>query len=99
MKKLSTVAALVALAATTGTAAADEAVEPIKVKAIAGEVIANTYDHTTRALRLEVRGAGATPHLIYVPDGAFTVTCDGASVVASGWAEVPCDGTLEVTPE
>ncbi len=66
---------------------------------IAGEVIANTYDHTTRALRLEVRGAGATPHLIYVPDGAYTTSCDGAAVSASGWAEVTCDGTLEVTPE
>jgi endoglycosylceramidase len=66
---------------------------------IAGEVIANAYDHTTRALRLEVRGAGATPHLIYVPDGAHAIACDGAPRDGgTGWVEVVCDGVLTVAP-
>jgi len=74
---------------------------------IAGEVIANTYDRDTGALRLEVRGAGATPHLVYVPERAaatFTVMCDGDAESptrddATGLVEVVCDGVLAVAPE
>ena len=73
---------------------------------IAGEVIGNRYDRTTGALALETRGAGRTPHVIYVPERAaatFTVRCDGAALTpardpATGLIEAPCAGTLTVAP-
>jgi hypothetical protein len=75
---------------------------------IAGEVVANDYDDTTGALRLEVR-PGTThgaPHAIYVPERAaatFQVTCDGAQMSAprdasTGQISVACDGVLAVAP-
>lgn len=73
---------------------------------IAGHVVANTYDHATGALHLEVDHAGATPHVVYVPERAaasYGVRCNGSSVAtdrdpATGLIEVPCDGSLDVTP-
>ena len=75
---------------------------------IAGEVVANTYDHTTGALHLEIaRGsAGGNAHAIYVPERAaasFAIACDGAAVTAArdattGLVDVACDGALDVTP-
>ncbi|HEY5949344.1 MAG TPA: hypothetical protein VIV40_27810, partial [Kofleriaceae bacterium] len=68
---------------------------------IAGDVIANEFDRTTRALRLETKSSAA--HSIYVPDANFTATCNGTAIVAerdpaTGLIEVPCDGTLLVAP-
>ncbi|MCA9673962.1 MAG: cellulase family glycosylhydrolase [Kofleriaceae bacterium] len=75
---------------------------------IAGEPVANLWDRTTGALRLEVT-PGSThgvPHEVYVPEAAaatYTVRCDGAAVTpardaATGLISLPCDGVLEVTP-
>ena len=73
---------------------------------IAGTVVANTYDHTTGALHLEVRGAGTTPHVVYIPGRAaatYRLLCNGAAVTAdrdpaTGLVEIPCDGSLDVSP-
>jgi endoglycosylceramidase len=75
---------------------------------IAGTVVANEYDHTTGALRLEVAhgSTGSTAHAIYIPErsaGTFAITCDGAALVAprdavTGLVAVPCDGVAAVTP-
>ncbi len=78
----------------------------VSARRIAGEVVENRWDRTSRALRLEVRGAGSTPHSIYVPEVAaetYTVQCDGAAVATTraaptGLIEVACDGVLDVTP-
>lgn len=75
---------------------------------IAGDVVANAYDYTTGALRLEVK-RGSThgvPHVIYVPErsaGSFALTCNGAALdatrdPATGLVSVACDGVLDVTP-
>jgi hypothetical protein len=72
---------------------------------IAGTVVANTYDHATGALHLEVRGA-TTPHVVYIPERAvatYSLLCNGAPTVAgrdpaTGLVEIPCDGSLDVTP-
>ena len=72
---------------------------------IAGEVVANLYDHERDALALETRGGGGVAHEIYVPErGATTygITCDGAAVTAdrdpaTGLVAVACDGVLEVS--
>jgi endoglycosylceramidase len=68
---------------------------------IAGEVIANEYDHVTRTLRLETKSSGV--HAIYVPAGSFTMTCGGTPLAAerdpaTGLVEVACDGALVVGP-
>jgi endoglycosylceramidase len=73
---------------------------------IAGDVVANDYDYTQDALRLEiVKGSTrGTAHSIYVPERAATtyaVTCDGASLAttrdaATGLVDVACDGVLVV---
>ena len=73
---------------------------------IAGQVVANTYDHATGALHLEVRGAGTTPHEIYIPERAATtasVRCNGKTAAttrdpATGLVAIACDGTLDVVP-
>ena len=75
---------------------------------IAGDVVANTYDHATGALRREVaRGStGGRAHAIYIPERAaatVALACDGAAVTAprdpaTGLVEVACDGALDVTP-
>lgn len=68
---------------------------------IAGEVVANEYDHTTRTLHLETRSSGA--HSIYVPAGSFTLACNGTTLAAerdpaTGLVEVACNGTLVAGP-
>ncbi len=61
---------------------------------IAGTVVANEYDATTRTLHLETHGGGQ--HSIYVPDGA-TVTCNGTAMAAgTGFVDLACDGALDV---
>jgi len=75
---------------------------------IAGDVVENRWDRTTRALRLEVaRGSTAgVPHVVYVPEASattFTVTCNDVAVTATrdaatGLIEVACDGVLAVSP-
>lgn len=75
---------------------------------IAGDVVANAYDYTTGALRLEVK-RGSThgvPSSIYIPERAaasYALTCNGAALdaardPATGLVSVACDGVLDVTP-
>ncbi len=64
---------------------------------IAGEVVANEYDHTTRTMTLETRSSGV--HAIYVPSETYTLTCNGAVMTgprdpATGLVEVACNGVL-----
>jgi len=69
----------------------------IHASRISGKVELNQYDRTTRALTLVTTGATA-PHVIYTP-GPTTVTCNRSPVeLATGFAEVTCDGALTVTP-
>ncbi len=78
----------------------------VSARRIAGEVIENRWDRTTRALRLEVEGAGDVPHEVYVPEDAaatFVARCDGETLAAArdaatGLISVVCDGVLEVEP-
>lgn len=68
---------------------------------IAGTVMANEYDYTTRALHLEAHGGGT--HSIYTPADGATFTCNGKTLsaardAATGLSEVACDGVLDVTP-
>ncbi len=75
---------------------------------IAGDVVTNSYDWTTDALRLEVKrgSTGGTPHAIYVPERAatsFAIACDGVAVgaarePATGLVSVACDGVTTVAP-
>ena len=63
---------------------------------IAGTVVANEYDYTTRALHLETHGGGT--HSIYIPAGD-SASCNGTALAATtGWVDVACDGMLDVTP-
>jgi endoglycosylceramidase len=72
---------------------------------IAGEVVANAYDRTTGALRLETRGA-TVPHEIYIPERAatsYTLRCGDTAIradrePATGLVSIACDGVLVVTP-
>ena len=62
---------------------------------IAGTVVANEYDYTTRALHLETHGGGT--HQIYIPAG-YSAACNGDALSAgTGWVDVACDGMLDVT--
>jgi endoglycosylceramidase len=68
---------------------------------IAGDVVANTYDHVTGSLHLETHGGGA--HDIYVPSASYTIACNGTAIsadrdAATGLVTVACDGMLDVTP-
>jgi endoglycosylceramidase len=75
---------------------------------IAGDVVANAYDHTTGALRLEIaRGTNngrATD--LYIPERSqtsFAVTCDDTAVAttrdpATGLVSLTCEGVIAVTP-
>ena len=68
---------------------------------IAGTVMANEYDRTTRTLRLETSSSGA--HSIYLPSDSFTLTCNGTALAAerdpaTGLVEVVCSGTLVAGP-
>ncbi|HEX5062696.1 MAG TPA: cellulase family glycosylhydrolase [Kofleriaceae bacterium] len=68
---------------------------------IAGEVVANEYDHVTRTLHLETHSSAA--HAIYVPAPGFTATCNGTQLSgerdpATGLVELACDGMLVVAP-
>lgn len=75
---------------------------------IAGDPVANEFDHVTGALRLEVRPGttGGRAHAIHVPEraaGSFSAACDGAPVTgardpATGLVPLACDGVLTVTP-
>jgi endoglycosylceramidase len=75
---------------------------------IAGDVVANDYDYTTGALRLEVKHGTThgTPHVIYVPERAaatFAVACNGTPLATArdaptGLVSVACDGVLVVQP-
>jgi endoglycosylceramidase len=75
---------------------------------IAGEVVANTYDHVSGSLHLEVKH-GSThglAHEIYIPEramGTFSAMCDGATLAparddATGLVSVACDGVLDIAP-
>jgi endoglycosylceramidase len=80
----------------------------LRAERIAGTVIENRWDRTTRALRLEIAPGSArgVPHVVYIPEAAaasFTATCDGAPLAAtrdaaSGTVELPCEGVLAVAP-
>lgn len=80
----------------------------LRAERIAGRVIENRWDRTTRALRLAVEpgSTGGVPHRVYVPEAAaasFAAACDGAPLAATrdpvtGTVEVVCDGVLTVTP-
>jgi endoglycosylceramidase len=80
----------------------------IRAERIAGRVIENRWDRTSRALALSIEAgsAGGVPHIIYVPEAAaatFTATCDGAPLTAprdaaTGRVELACDGALAVNP-
>jgi endoglycosylceramidase len=71
---------------------------------IAGDVVANEYDHATGALRLEIAhgSTGVLATSIYIPERAattFAVTCDDVAIDASrdpatGLVEVACDGVI-----
>jgi hypothetical protein len=75
---------------------------------IAGDVIANTYDHVVGSLHLEVaRGSvHGHAHEIYIPERAaatFSASCNGASLVpardaATGLVVILCDGVLDIAP-
>jgi endoglycosylceramidase len=63
---------------------------------IAGTVVSNEYDAAARTLHLVTHGGGV--HSIYVPDGD-SVTCNGAAMTAgTGFVDIACDGSLDVTP-
>jgi endoglycosylceramidase len=65
---------------------------------ISGEVVENTYDHTTRSLHLVTRGSNF-PHLVYTPGFPYTITCNGTPLSpVSGFINVRCDGALDVAP-
>jgi len=80
----------------------------VRAERLAGTVVENRWDRTTRALRLAIEpgSAAGVPHLVYIPEVAaatYTATCDGAPVTATraaatGVIEVLCDGVLVVTP-
>ncbi len=80
----------------------------VRAARIAGTVIENRWDRTTRALRLEIQPGSArgVPHEVYIPEASatsFTATCDGAPVTAprdaaTGSVSLLCDGVLAVTP-
>jgi hypothetical protein len=80
----------------------------IHASRIAGDVVANTYNHTTGALELEVK-RGTThglEHTIYIPERAastYSVTCDGTALgttrnADTGLIAPSCDGVLDVAP-
>jgi endoglycosylceramidase len=83
-------------------------VSRVRAARIAGTVVENRWDRTTRALHLEVaRGSvHGVPHVVYSPEVAaatFAATCNGAPLAgtrdaATGEVELLCDGTLDVTP-
>jgi endoglycosylceramidase len=63
---------------------------------LAGTVVANEYDYTTRTLHIETHGGGT--HSVFVPD-AYSVTCNGTAMSAGGgFVDVECDGSLDVAP-
>ncbi len=75
---------------------------------IAGDVVANTYDHVAGTLHLEV-ARGSThgkPHVIYIPERAaqtFAATCNGVALApvrddGDGTISVICDGALDIAP-
>ncbi|HUQ01212.1 MAG TPA: hypothetical protein VM261_01900, partial [Kofleriaceae bacterium] len=80
----------------------------VRAERIAGTVVENRWDRTTRALRLEIApgSADGIPHVVYIPEASattFTATCDSAPLTAtrdaaSGTAQLLCDGVLAVTP-
>ena len=80
----------------------------VRAARIAGRVVENRWDRTTRALRLEIERGSArgVPHEVYIPEAAaatFTATCDGVALTAtrdtaSGTLELPCEGVLDVVP-
>jgi hypothetical protein len=75
---------------------------------IAGDVVANVFDHASGTLHLEVKRGSThgTPHDIYIPERAaatFSIACNGAALAAarddaSGLASVVCDGVLDIAP-
>ena len=78
----------------------------VRAERLAGDVVENRWDRTTRALTLTAEGTGGVPHVVYIPEVAaatFTASCDGAPLTATrsaatGTVELPCDGVLTVNP-
>jgi endoglycosylceramidase len=80
----------------------------VRAERIAGTVVENRWDRTTRALRLEIEPGSArdVPHVVYIPEASaatFAATCNdapltGARDAARGTVELVCDGVLAVTP-
>ncbi len=80
----------------------------VRGERLAGRIVDNRWDRSTRALRLEIERGSArgVPHRVYVPEASatsFTASCDGAPLssprdAASGVVELPCEGVLEVRP-